>query len=388
MPVNNNGVHVDPTRAQQQRRLQPGRADRHPRPGPRHAGRRSSRRGAVPITDMSKAFDAEQPIVLIDAATGPAPADLGGARLERDEPGGETDLIIRAGKNLHGGPPLHRRDAQPEGPPTAQRSRRRRVSRSTATRSRPDIPAIEKRRAHFEQIFKTLDEAGIQRNEPLRRPGTSRSRASATSPSGCSHPRRRLAQLGDTTPATAIDAGARAGFHDHRRQDRRRAAGPGPAHGEPRRSRTSARSPAPSRCPCYLDQIGCPLGLQVRPRRRTGCRQRMPGNTLHGATSPATSRGRRSPRRRRAATDVDHPDRPSMYGHGLFGDATRSTPTNVRAARQRPRGDHLRDRLHRHGRGGRRARRRSRRCRPVEVPAAARPPPAGLPRLHVPRAAA
>ena len=53
-------------------------------------------------------------------------------------------------------------------------------------------------------------------------------------------------------------------------------------------------------------------------------------------------------------------------------------------ARQRPRRDDLRDRLHRHVRGRRRPGRDPGAARHVELQAAARPPPAGIPRLPLP----
>ena len=43
--------------------------------------------GAVPITDVSRSFDPDQPIVVINAQTLQAPADLGGGRHEPGRPG-------------------------------------------------------------------------------------------------------------------------------------------------------------------------------------------------------------------------------------------------------------------------------------------------------------
>ena len=45
-----------------------------------------ARTGAVPITDIERSFDADQPIVVINARTLRAPADLVGARREPGRP--------------------------------------------------------------------------------------------------------------------------------------------------------------------------------------------------------------------------------------------------------------------------------------------------------------
>ena len=42
-----------------------------------------ARTGAVPVTDLARAYDPKAPIVVINARTGHAAADLGRARLER-----------------------------------------------------------------------------------------------------------------------------------------------------------------------------------------------------------------------------------------------------------------------------------------------------------------
>ena len=133
-----------------------------------------------------------------------------------------------------------------------------------------------------------------------------------------------------------------------------------------------------STVPCYLDQPGCPPGLALPPRTRTACPCACPATPTQAQLHlqhPALGHARR-PRRG-----------PSLYGHGLFGDAARSRPTTSSSSAtsttcssaradwvgMAERGHPQRD----HGPAG-----------PLELPDARRPPPAGLPQLPVPRAGA
>ena len=71
--------------------------------------------------------------------------------------------------------------------------------------------------------------------------------------------------------------------------------------------------------PCYLDQPGCPPGSRFR-LGPDGLPAAHPGQHLRGRASSATSRARLRPR---------NPARPSLYGHGLFGDAGEVGADNV-----------------------------------------------------------
>ena len=80
--------------------------------------------------------------------------------------------------------------------------------------------------------------------------------------------------------------------------------------------------------PCYLDQPGCPPGSNYK-LGPDGLPQRMPGNTIEARFTcniPRSAVTETSP----GVFDVDHTVRPSMYGHGLFGDYTEVHTRNVR----------------------------------------------------------
>ena len=109
-----------------------------------------------------------QPVVVLNARTRERHLDLGGDRLE---PGSDTEdvtLLIRPGRQLRRGRALHRRAAQPARARTARRSRRPRASASTATACSRRTRDVEARRDHFESLFGTLAEAGIDRDSLYR----------------------------------------------------------------------------------------------------------------------------------------------------------------------------------------------------------------------------
>ena len=116
----------------------------------------------MPITDIERTFDADQPIVVINART--LQRQLIWSELDAN-PADPRDvtLIVRPGRELRRGRALHRRAAEPA------RTRSGRTLKPqpafSALRDRKPDPEIEARRAHFEQLFSTLGQAGIKRKE-------------------------------------------------------------------------------------------------------------------------------------------------------------------------------------------------------------------------------
>jgi hypothetical protein len=117
--------------------------------------------GAAPITDIGASLGADQPIVLLDAATGqrwPIWSELD----SQADPANVKALIVRVAKNL---PEGHRfvvamrnlKDGNGSVIPAERGFQLYRDSVPTFT------PAVESRRAHFEQLFTTLGHAGIAR---------------------------------------------------------------------------------------------------------------------------------------------------------------------------------------------------------------------------------
>ena len=147
-----------------------------------------TRSGIVPITDPARSFDPAQPVVLIDARTGARQLDLGRARV----PG-----LHRQGTRRRNArhPPCaqpRRGGAATSSPcatcaaPTAASSPHRRASRRSATASRRST-----RRWRSDAPTSTASSPPCTPRQAspaatCTSPGTSRSPASATSPSACS----------------------------------------------------------------------------------------------------------------------------------------------------------------------------------------------------------
>lgn len=157
MPSNSSGVPIDPTEWNRNDGFSPGAMIVTYVPGID-----LSRSGAAPITDIGSSLRADQPIVLIDAATGerwPIWSELD----SQADPIDQKVLIVRVAKNL---PEGHRfivgmrnlRDTS-DNPIAAERGfALYRDAIPTFT------PAIEARRLHFESIFNDLAHAGIARS--------------------------------------------------------------------------------------------------------------------------------------------------------------------------------------------------------------------------------
>ncbi len=126
--------------------------------------------------------------------------------------------------------------------------------------------------------------------------------------------------------------------------------------------------------PCFLNAAGCVSGSRYD-LGPDGLPRRIAGNTYDARYMCNIPR----------SASPDKPARPSLYGHGLFGDVGEAGARNVEELGNEndvlvcARG------LDRHGRRGR-GQRHHGPPGPVALPDARRPAPAGLPRLHVRRA--
>ena len=115
--------------------------------------------GAVPITDMARSFDPDQPVVVLDADTGQRHLIWAEIDANPADPADRT-LLIRPGTNLEEG---HRyivalRNLKDAGGNTIQAR-----SPFRAWRDNPN-PNAGGRRGHMEDIFETLADAGIDRD--------------------------------------------------------------------------------------------------------------------------------------------------------------------------------------------------------------------------------
>ena len=161
-PTNAQGVHIDPSGINQSDGFSPGESIVTRVPGLDNPTA-FQKTGAVPLTDMDQAFAPNQPIVLIDASTGQRQLIWSELDANASSPA-NTDLIIRPGKNLIEG---HRyivamrnlKDASGKVIPAPPGFALYRDGVTT------DVPAIESRRAHFDELFSKLEQAGIGRGD-------------------------------------------------------------------------------------------------------------------------------------------------------------------------------------------------------------------------------
>ena len=215
-----------------------------------------ARTGAVPITDVERSFDADQPIVVINART-----------LERQLIWSELDanpadprdvtLIVRPAVNLEEGERYivalrNLRDA------------RGRILKAQpafkALRDRKPSPEIEARRAHFEQLFTTLNRAGIERKDLYLAWDFTVASREGLSGRALSIRNQAFTELGDTNLADLVPEGSEPQFipnpdlpddaPDEAEADGRRDLG------------DSIRISGNIRVPCFLDAPGCPPGSE------------------------------------------------------------------------------------------------------------------------------
>jgi hypothetical protein len=264
------------------------------------------RTGAVPITDLARAYDRRQPVVVINART--LRRQLIWAELDSTATSAaSTALLIHPAKNLREGEryivALRRlRDAEGNllKPSPAFKLYRDRVR----TRSW----AFERRRPHMESIFHSLRKAGIDRDDLYLT--WDFTVASAHGLSGrLRHIRDdAFAQLGDRKLADLRVKGGSPPFTVDRVTDFAPCGTDGCQAGESDQLRRRVEGHVT--VPCYLDQPGCPPGSRFR-LGPDGLPRQTPGNT-HEANFICNV-----PR----SVDSAHPGRVSLYGHGLFGGA-------------------------------------------------------------------
>jgi hypothetical protein len=271
-----------------------------------------ARTGAVPITDIERSFDADQPIVVINART--LRRHLIWSELDAN-PADPRDvtLIIRPAVNLAEGERYivalrNLRDAR-GNVLNAQPAFR-------ALRDRKRNPDVEARRAHFERLFETLKRAGVARKDLYLAWDFTVASREGLSGRALSIRNQAFSELGDTHLADLVPEGSEPQFipnadlpddvPDEAEADGRRDLG------------DSIRISGNIRVPCFLDAPGCPPGSEFA-LGPDGLPQRIPGNTALAnvvCVIPKSPGG---------------PLRPSLYGHGLLGSAGEVAGNNVRA---------------------------------------------------------
>jgi hypothetical protein len=257
------------------------------------------RTGAVPITDMARTYDADQPVVVIDADT-----------LERHLIWSEIDsnpadpkdrmFLIRPGVNFEEG---HRYIVALRNLKDANGNT---IPASAAFRSFRDevVGNARGRRAHMEEVFATLEQAGIARGELYL--AWDFTVASADSLAGrMLHIRDdAFAKLGDTNLADLTVQGSAPRFSVRTVTD----------YTPAQDGRIARRVEGTFEVPCYLT-AGANCSPGTRFAWTTGDTPAHPVAGTYEANFICHI----------ARSTVDgpgvNPARPSLYGHGLLGDA-------------------------------------------------------------------
>jgi hypothetical protein len=323
-PPNLAGTHIDPAGINTSDGFSPGESIVTRVPGLDNPTA-FQKTGAVPLTDMVRAFDPNQPIVLIDASTGARQliwSELDSTATSPDK----TDLIIRPGRNLLEG---HRyivamRDLKDASGNTIPAPPGFALYRDGV---KTDVPVIESRRAHFDEILSKLQQAGIPRGNLYDAWDFTVASTQNITDRMLSIRDRGLADLGDTTPGDGNIDGTAPSFTV---TDVKTVDDPSNPLTGSHASQNVREVTGTYQVPCFLSTPGCTPGgvFNLGP---DGLPIRTPGNfqtARFTCNIPLSAVTETSPGS--GVWNLDHQVRPSMYGHGLFGDYTEVHTTNVR----------------------------------------------------------
>jgi hypothetical protein len=268
--------------------------------------------GAVPITDIARTYDADQPVVVIDTRTRKRHLIWSELDANPADPA-DVNLIIRPAVNLAEGTryivALRRlRDAQGRliEPQQPFRVYRDRIPSSD--------PAVQARRPHMESIFETLKRAGINRKQLYLAWDFTVASERNLSERALHIRDDAFAQLGDTNLSDLQVQGSAPQFAVTSVTD----------FTPEQDSRIARQVQGNFVVPCYLNLAGCPPGGRFTYLPGSSVPQRVPGN-VHVANFNCLIP--------RAAADgpAVRPARPSLYGHGLLGSANEITAGNIKA---------------------------------------------------------
>jgi hypothetical protein len=282
--------------------------------------------GAVPITNISRTYDTNQPIIVINART--HQRQLIWSEIDSN-PANAADrsLIIRPAVNLDEG----------ERYIVALRNLKdgsnHKINAGAAFRTYRDRlastdPAVQARRPHMEGIFRDLQRAGIQRKSLYVAWDFTVASERNLSERVLYMRDDAFAQLGDTNLTDLTVQGTSPQFTVTRTcDDSGCSTPPTPEVG----CQSDAVDTRIARCvdgqftvPCYLNQPGCPPGAYMTYLPGSSLPQRIPGNT------DAANFECLIPRSAINGAQVN-PARPSLYGHGLLGSAGEITAGNIKA---------------------------------------------------------
>jgi hypothetical protein len=295
MPRNKNGTPIDPSDYNWSDGFSPGAPIITKVPG-LDTPAAMQKTGVVPVTDVARSFDSNQPVVVINART--LKRQLIWAELDSNaSTPANTALLIHPAKNLEEGERYivalrNLKDA--DGTPL-QASPYFRIYRDKIP---TNAPLVEERRPHMEHIFKRLAKAGIDRSSLYIAWDFTVASAHNLSDRLLHIRDDAFAQLGDTNLGDLQVSGAPPKF-----KITKITMNPNDA--------IQRRVEGTVQVPCYLDQPGCPAGSRFK-LDSSGMPVRTPGNTTDANFICNIPR----------SVSSSTPGRISLYGHGLFGSAS------------------------------------------------------------------
>jgi hypothetical protein len=327
MPRNRAGVPINPLDYNRNDGFSPGNMIITHVPG-LNSQDAFDRTGAVPITDIGRYDDRDQPVVVIDAATGernPIWSEIDSNPLldpdddELNPTDGEprpqdVNLLIRPAVNFEEG---HRYVVALRDMRTADGKviRARRGFRLYRDRIITDDEAVESRREHFEdEIFEPLRDAGIRRKRLFLAWDFTVASERNLSERALSIRDDAFAQLGDTDLADMRAEGSSPEFEVSSATEFTAA----------QNSRIARRVEGTVTVPCYTNLPGCPTGSQFAFAPGSNVPQPIPGNSMEANFTCNIPR---------SALDgaPPTPAKPSLYGHGLLGSANEVNGGNIAA---------------------------------------------------------
>ena len=314
------GVHIDADPLQRLRRLQPGRDD--PAQGARASKPTPTSARPARCRSTTSAGTGAERAGRRDRRRRPASAGRSGSRSTRTPP---TPRRRRSRSTRRSTSPPATATSSPcatSATPPATRIEAPAAFRYYRDNVPSKQPEINARRKHFKDIFKTLQQAGIDRNDLYL--AWDFTVASDQNNAGRELAMRNdaFAQLGDTDLAdrTCRRAARRAFQVDQRRRTNRT------------RARSPAGSKAPSTVPCYLFP-NCGPGGTIQLDSNGTPIQNGTWTANFDCIIPA-----------RSTSGPAGAGRPSLYGHGLFGSAGEVASSPQREPRPGTRDRPLRDR--------------------------------------------
>jgi hypothetical protein len=275
---------------------------------------------AVPITDIQRTYGLKQPVVVLNANT--LQRHLIWSELDANPANpADVNLIIRPAVNFDEGGHyiVALRNMKDASGHTIKANAAFRTFRDHLDSSDPDVQA---RRPQMEQIFQTLQQAGIKRRSLyLAWDFTVASKRNLTERALFMR-NDAFAQLGDTNLADLQVQGSAPQFTVTSTTNYVPCGSDGCQSGED--DSLARKVDGNFVAPCYLNAVGCPPGSRMTYAPGSTVPTRIPGNVMSANFTCLIPR---------VAVDGPAvlPARPSLYGHGLLGSASEVTAPNVKA---------------------------------------------------------